>query len=40
MLGLEEIFVTPIELDIEVVGRNIVANPILGFYYAYARART
>lgn len=35
--NVEDIFITPIELDIEVVGRNIVANPIIGFYYAYER---
>ncbi|MBA7609123.1 hypothetical protein ES703_16310 [subsurface metagenome] len=39
ILGIADIFVTPIELDIEVVGRGIVANPIIGFYYAYERKR-
>lgn len=37
ILGLSDIFTTPIELEIDVVGRNIVANPIIGFYYAYER---
>jgi len=40
LIGIEDIFITPIELDIEVVGRNIVANPIIGFYYAYERKRS
>ena len=37
MVGVEEIFITPLELDMEVVGRNIVANPIIQFYFAIAR---
>ena len=40
LIGIEDIFATQIELDIEVVGRNIVANPIIGFYYAYERKRS
>ncbi len=39
LIGVEDIFVSSIELDIEVVGRNIVANPIIGFYYAYERRK-
>ena len=39
LIGIEDIFITPIELNIDVVGRNIVANPIIGFYYAYERKR-
>lgn len=38
-MGVQDIFIDTIELDIETVGRNIIANPIIGFYYAYERRR-
>ena len=39
LFGIENIFIQPIELDIEVVGRSIIANPIIQFYYALARRK-
>lgn len=39
LLGVENIFISPVELDIELVGRSIVANPVIQFYYALARRK-
>lgn len=37
VIGIENLFIHPITLDIEVVGRNIVMNPILQLYFAIER---
>jgi len=39
MMGIEELFIEPLELDMEIVGRNVVTNPVIQFYYAIARKR-
>lgn len=37
MFGIQDLYVQPIELDIEVIGRSIAANPVIQFYYALMR---
>lgn len=34
LIGLENLFVEDMTLDIETVGRNIISNPVIGMYYA------
>lgn len=39
IFGVENLFIEPIELDIEAVGRNITGNPVIMLYFALERRK-